>query len=278
MNNKSAALFRASNVVILDYPLDAALFSALLICDKAVVVVDTNSRDHTLDLVRTLQKAWGPDRIVVVERQWEFDRMWQERVWDWGMEATDAEWLMFFDADEAIHESHARAIKALMTCSGTKMIRFPFVHLYATPEYRAAFTLTHNTRLGRRSAGFRMRNWCTDATPQRAACQMVYGPDERNAHLPQVPGLVTLDACPVMHYGWCRTARALAISQAKQGAWYADGAGLEDGHIPEITPHDFQLAHQIERGFVTRYDGPHPAAMRDWFAQHAWEWGELENG
>jgi len=272
--DKSAALFRASNVVILDYPLDAALSSALSICDEVVVVVDINSCDHTLDLVHTLQRAFGPERIIVVEREWKFDRAWQERCWDWGAEATDAEWLMFHDADEAIHEDNALELRALMDCSDVEMIRFPFVHLYATPRYRAAFTLTHNTRLGRRSIGFRMRNWCSDATPQRAACQMVYG-GERNAHIPAA-GIITV-GFPMMHYGWCRSARALAISQAKQGAWYADGGGLEDGHIPEVVPYDFRLTHQMEKGFVSRYDGCHPAAMHDWFAWHAGEWEELEN-
>lgn len=274
--DKSAALFRASNVVILDYPLDAALTSALSVCDEAVVVVDTNSRDHTVDLVYTLQKPLGPERFTVVEKEWEFDRAWQERVWDWGMEATDAEWLMFHDADEAIHEDSAAEIKQAMARSDVSLIRLPFIHLYATPSYRAAFTLTHNTRLGRRSAGYRMRNWCSDATPQRAACQMVYGPEERNAHLPTSPGLVTLDNCPMLHYGWCRSARALAISQAKQGAWYADGGGLKDGRIPEIAPHDFRLARQIETGFVTRYDGPHPAAMAEWGWQHLAEWEAID--
>lgn len=273
--SKSAALFRASNVIALDYPLDGALVSALSVCDEAIVIVDKNSRDNTLGCVYDLQKKHGADRVAVLEKEWEFDRSWQERVWAWAAAATTAEWLMFHDADEAIHESDAAEIRTLMSCNAVHMIRFPFIHLFATPAYRAHFELTHNTRLGRRSIGYRMRNWCTDEQPQRAACQMVYGDDEYNAHLPNIPGLVTIDA-PMMHYGWCRAARALAISQKKQHAWYADGAGLQDGRIPDIPAYDFNLKHQLEAGFVTRYDGLHPAGMREWFAEHNQEWSTID--
>jgi hypothetical protein len=196
--------------------------------------------------------------------------MWQERVWDWGSEATDAEWLMF-------HPRHSAIIRTAMANPDVKLIRFPFVHLYATPRYKAHFDLTYNTRLGRRSAGYRMRNWCRDDAPKRAVCQMVYGPDERNAHLPDATGLLTLTCVPVLHYGWCRSARALAISQRKHHAWYANGGGLEDGRIPNVAPYDFQLAERIGEGRVTPYTGERPPQMGEWFESHKREWEELEN-
>ena len=272
--DKSAALFRASNIVTLDYPLDAALISALAICDEAVVVVDVNSRDDTRDVVYELWKRLG--RIKIVEREWKFDRMWQEKVWNWGSEATDAEWLMFHDADEAIHEDHVPEIKGAMDNPDVKLIRFPFIHLYATSAYKIKFQLTHNTRLGRRSVSYRMRNWCRDDHPKRAVCQMVYGQEEYNAHLSDSPILVTLENVPVMHYGWCRSALALAISQRKHLAWYADGGGLGDGRIPDIAPWGYELAEKIEGGSVTPYDGPHPAGMQAWFEKHVDEWEALE--
>ncbi len=194
------------------------------------------------------------------------------------METTDAEWLMFHDADEAIHEENVPEIKAAMANPDVKLIRFPFIHLYATPSYQAKFQLTHNTRLGRRSAGYRMRNWCREGHTKRAVCQMVFGENEYNAHLLKSPILVTLDNVPMMHYGWCRSAQALAISQRKHAAWYADGAGLEDGRIPDIAPRDFKLAQKIEGGSVTAYDGSHPAGMQGWFEKHVDEWEELERG
>jgi len=268
----SAALFRAHNVQILDYPIEGAIEAALSICDEAIVVTQ-RSVDGTLDVLSDLQHKWRV-RLKVVMHSWCYDRSWQEEVWDIASRATDAEWLMFHDADEAVLDP--KPVRELMEDDEVKLIRFPFVHLYATANYEASFPLTHNTRLGRRSAGYRMRNWCSDEHPSRPACQMVFGPKELNAHMPRKDiGMVTVET-PILHYGWCRDARALAISQDKQRAWYADGAGLEGGQIPDVEPRRFQLREMLASGRAKRYDGPHPEAMFDWFARHTGQWDELE--
>jgi len=274
----SCALFRASNLVALDYPFDAALASALQICDRAAVVLGS-SRDGSRDWVYALQREHGADRVLIREETWRFDRTWQERCWDWAAGMTAAEWLLHIDADEVFHEDDVPAIRELMENPEIKLIRFPFIHLYATPRfhYVAPGFLRWNTRLGRRSAGFRMRNWCSDVTPNHAVCQMVYGPDEHNAHVPaDGVGMATVGA-PVYHYGWARSAEALAISQAKHRAWYADGGDLADGRIPDVAPWDFRLAAKLASGEAERFDGDHPAVMAAWFEAHADEWTALED-
>jgi hypothetical protein len=80
---------------------------------------------------------------------------------------------------------------------------------------------------------------------------------------------------PILHYGWCRDARALATSQSKLKAWYADGGGLEDGRIPQVEPYNFRLKEQIEQGRAKRYEGGHPGYMGDWFDKHAEQWCEV---
>ena len=268
----SAALFRAHNVEILDYPLDGAIASALSVCDEAIVVTQAN-QDRTMNVLRDLRRRWS-GRLKVITHSWQYDRQWQEEVWSVGMANTDAEWLMYHDADEAVLDPEP--IKALMDDDSVNLIRFPFVHLYATASYEISFTLTHNTRLGRRSAGYRMRNWCDDEHPNRAVCQMVFGAEEKNAHIPRPDvGLVTTDV-PILHYGWCRDARALAISQDKLRAWYANGSGLEDGRIPDVEPRRFQLREMLEKGRAKPYEGGHPGYMSDWFGEHAQQWHEIE--
>lgn len=267
----SAALFRASNLSILDYPFAAALASALNICDEAVVVVG-QSEDETLRWVRSLARDYG-GRVTVEQTTFTFDRGWQERWWEQASAATDAEWLMFIDADEVIHPQHAGTVRQLMQQESINLIRFPFVHLYATPSYQIHVALTHNTRLGRRSAGYRMRNWCHDG--RRSACMMVVGDGEHSAHGHQGNDIVTVDF-PILHYGWCRDARALAISQRKHKAWYADGDGLADGRIPDVEPYTFWLPDRLEAGGVTPWAGDHPDIMHPWFEMHEHDWQELE--
>lgn len=269
----SAALFRASNLRTMDYPFDAALASALAVCDEAVVVLG-QSADDTRDWVYSLRPEYG-QRLIIREQPWRWDRMWQERCWDWGAEMTDAEWLMYADADEVIEQGTEEAIRALMADPAIWLIRFPFVHLYGTPRYHAQFPLTHNTRLGRRSAGYRMRNWNDDAHPNHPVCQMVFGPEERVAHSHQGPEIVESPG-KMLHYGWCRSARAMSISQAKHHAWYANGAGLEDGHIPEVEAWDYRLQAMLAAGRAFPYAGEQPAVLQGWFDAHAEEWERIE--
>jgi hypothetical protein len=220
----------------------------------------------------------GAHRVKVIEDTFTYDRGWQERWWDLASSATDAEWLMYIDADEAIHEDDAPRLRELMKQPEIGLIRFPFIHFYATKDYRIHMPLTHNTRLGRRSAGYRMRNWCSDERPKSSACAMVLQTPngERSAHTWPGKELVNVDAT-FYHYGWCRDARALSISQAKHKAWYADGAGLEDGNLPEVTPYDFRLADRLVDGRVECWEPRHhPGAMDGWFIDHQEAWAELE--
>jgi len=272
----SAALFRASNLRILDYPFAAALASALAICDEAVVVVG-QSQDDTALIVQGLQNDYGCDRVKIVNTVFTFDLGWQERWWNTAVAQTDAEWLLWLDADEVIDPQAAPALKKLMRDPEIKLIRFPFVHLYATADYHIDFPLTHNTRLGRRSIGYRMVNLRNEANPNGAACAAVYGRNgtQRSAHSPHWPDVMTVDI-PILHYGWCRDAHALAMSQTKQAAWYANGNGLQDGRIPDVQPHDYQLADMLESGRAHYFDGEHPDIVRPWLDEHTAVWHEME--
>lgn len=276
---ESAALFRASNLVKLDYPFAAALASALRVCDEAVVVVG-QSEDNTLQLVRE-QAARYPRRVKVQTETFVFDRMWQEKWWNLAASLTDADWLMYHDADEAIHPRFAAELRATMRLPHVRLIRLPYVHFYGTRNWRVQERrgfYEHNTRLGRRSAGYRMVNLRHDDNPGAAACAMMVeeGGKTLDAHSPYRAGLVTLEHSPMLHYGWCRTARALAISQAKHHAWYADGAGLEDGRIPDVQPYDFQMGERVRSGFLARYNGDHPPEMTAWFQRHFYAWEALD--
>ncbi len=274
----SAAFFRASNLILMDYPFEVAIASALRICDEACIVIGP-SKDDTRAALYALQDRYGRDRLKLRCETWRFDRGWQEQVWNWCREMTTADWHMYHDADEAIHESHAPALRSLLTDPHNQVLIFPYIHLFGTPTYRMAGKgfYDHNARLGRSSAGYRMRNWCSDAHPKWAACQMIIrrGDTEVDAHNIYDGGAVWVDT-PILHYGWCRTPQALAISQAKHRAWYADGAGLQDGRVPTVQPYAYKLAERLRGGVIARYAGPHPAGLKEWFVAHAAGWAALE--
>lgn len=278
-SNKSAAIFRAANVIVLDYCLPAALASALRICDEAVIVVDSSSEDNTLDLVHMLRHEHGSDRVILLERTWRWDRMWQEKVWNWAMAVTDTEWLMYADADEAISAKDAQELRDLMARPEVKLIAPRYRHYYGTPNWYVVNKrdfCPRYTRFGRRSHGYRVRNWRTSDNSGHAVCEVVYGSEEKNAGLYlEAEGIVRPEAT-THHYGWTRNADAMGIKQRKIDAWYKDGDGLEDGHLPDAKPAGFAWAKMFAQDQLRCYEGDHPDVMTDWFASHKDEWAQRE--
>jgi len=273
----SAAFFRAANILTLDYPYAAAIASALSICDEACIVIG-QSQDETRDAVYALRDEYGADRVHIREETIHYDRGWQERWWQWCTEMTTADWQLWLDLDEMIAPEAGPWLRDVMDDSALFLVRFPFLHFYATANYTGAFRLTRNTRLGRASAGWRMVNMCDDLHPTWSACAMRIGNLETNgvdAHGYRERGIVN-SQWPILHYGWCRTPQALGISQAKHYAWYADGDGLQDGHVPQVTPYDFRLEQQLANGWAVPHEDEHPAGMAEWMAAHAAGWAELE--
>lgn len=275
MNNRSCALFRAANLRIMDYPFDAALASALSVCDEAIVVVGP-SEDDTAAWVCRLADEY-PGRVRVAHMNFVYDRGWQERWWKHAASLTGADWLAYWDADECVHEGIVPYLRHSLANPKAVVIRFDFCHLYATARFEKVKNIARrNARIGRRSRGWRMENWCSDEHPHWPACQMVIH-DGLEAHSQyKGPGIVEAPG-PWFHYGHCRDPRALAISNRKHKAWYANGDGLEDGDIPDVAPWDFQLACNLEEGIVAPFEGSHPAVMSEWIAAHTAQWAALES-
>lgn len=266
MADKSAALFRASNIHILDYPFEAAIESACCLFDEVVIVADGRSIDDTWYSLSSL--AVRNSQIILTTMRFFWDREWQQRWWERAASHTDAEWLAWLDLDEVIDVKHWDAVQAAMSDETTHLINFPFVHYYGTSQYEIKLPLTHNTRIGRRSKGYKMINRCTDRRPHDACCFAAYGSSEQNAHTMQGEHIRRLSA-PILHYGWCRDEAALAISQMKQKAWYADGGALIDGKLPpDVDEHDFRMTERLaDRALVKRVDS-HPDVMESWLDEH----------
>ena len=274
-NNRSAVLYRASNILAMDYPFRGAIESALCFADEAIVVCDTRSTDGTLAAIAGLA-AENRGRVIPVYFDFTFDRLWQEKAWTAAAAETTADWHIWLDLDELIHEDHHAELCSIMADEDAHLINLPFVHLCGTPRWRKKSPkVRQNTRFGRRSQGYKMVNRCTDKHPEHT-CVFV----EYNGKLPRF--LVSRDdtklpQVPIMHYGWARSAQALAISGAKHHDWYADGEKYSDGRIPDVPPHDFGMGRKVTAGGIVAYDGPHPAHIQPWLESHKTEWQTLDN-
>ncbi len=261
----ATAFFRAFDINVLDYPWEAALNSALDWCDEIIVVAGTNSTDDTIPALCDFQAGIG-DEVTIATTHIDFsDRMWQENWWKLCSQLVDpsSDWHVWLDLDELV----AQPIEAreALNRQDIDLIRFPFHHLFgSTSEENIRFPLTHNTRAGRTRIGYRMVN-----RKDGAACAAIYGPDETNAHHNDNPNMVTLET-PILHYGWCRNAEALAESQRRHHVWY----GKEVSKFWNRR-FNFDLAGRRLRGDLIPYVGGHPHHLNRWQEAHKTEWKAL---
>ncbi len=259
----------------MDYPFREAIESALCFADEAIIVCDTRSTDGTPGAVADLA-AENPGRVIPVYFDFTFDRLWQEKAWVAAAAETTADWHIWLDLDELIHEDHHAELRAIMADPDAHLVNLPFVHLYGTPKWRKSLkNIWCNTRFGRQSQGYQMVNMCSDKHPEHTCVFVEY--NGSNAHFVENEHMRRLPHAPIIHYGWARTAKSLAIGRAKHLDWYADGEKYADGRIPDVGDYDFDMEAKVAAGEIIAYDGPHPAHAQPWLELHEAEWQELDN-
>ncbi len=276
-----AALYRAFNVELLDYPLEASIRQSLIFADEICVVVG-QSKDRTLGIVTDLQSEYGPDRVKIQETEITLDRMWQVKCADIGIGMTDCDWIMFMDADEAFHEDDAGKIKEASTRGSINFVRFPYRHFYGTPGWvvppRNGNFYTHHTKMGRKNRNFRLQNFRHDHNIA-PTCDMVADVNGRETKMHIYHGSDILDLkVPVYHYGHCRLPGPQAIRRVIGDGWYTNDPRYLKNHVPEVEgDFDYQLKKNLPG--LDRFTDPHPMDIQTYWMldePHQSFWGELE--
>jgi hypothetical protein len=102
------------NAVKLKYPLEASIASYYPICDDVVLAYDPDSEDETEEFVRSLALKFP--KIRLVPSRWDLSNhdggteiTIQSNV---AVDACTSDWILYVQADEAIHEGDHEAIKA----------------------------------------------------------------------------------------------------------------------------------------------------------------------
>ncbi|MFN8322475.1 MAG: hypothetical protein U0T74_07435 [Chitinophagales bacterium] len=127
---------------ICDYPICEAIQSILPLCDEVIVAVG-KSRDNTLQLVRNI----ASDKVRIIETVWdenlreggrvlalETDKAFKEI-------SKDADWCVYIQADEIVHENSLNAIiESMLKWKDDKRVEgllFEFIHFYGSYSYIA---------------------------------------------------------------------------------------------------------------------------------------------
>lgn len=244
------------NALTYDYPVLESLHSLLPLCDEVIVAVG-NSGDDTLALIRGI----GSPKIRVLETTW--DDTLREGGQVLAVETNkalaavpaDADWAIYLQADEVLHEADYAALRAGMErwkdAANVDGLLLHYRHFYGSYDYvgDAARWYRREIRVVRPGRGVYSYR---DAQGFRK---------NNNEKL-----RVKLLDVTVHHYGWVKAPEAMQRKQETFGKlWHSDEWMAE--HIAPAAAFDYSQIDSLQR-----FTGTHPAVMQARIRQQNWQY------
>jgi len=243
------------NAVRYDYPIVETIRSMLPLCDQVIVSIG-NSDDGTVELIRSIESpklfihhsTWDDSlreggRVLAVETDKAFDLV-----------PPDADWCLYLQADEVIHEKYYGSIQAAMEkCVNHPEVEgllFKYVHFYASYDYvgDSRKWYGHEIRIIRNDHSIRSYR---DAQGFRKEGRKLY--------------VKPIDAC-IYHYGWVR--HPLAQVQKLNNFVKLWGASEQNpATIPKTAESLFDYS-TIDS--LAHFTGTHPEVMQERIRKKNW--------
>ncbi|MBD2768411.1 glycosyltransferase family 2 protein [Hymenobacter sp. BT664] len=242
------------NAVKYDYPVLESIHSLLPLCDEIVVAVG-QSDDDTLGLIRSI----GSPKIRIVETVWDDRLRTGGRVLavetDKALAAVpaDADWAIYLQADEVLHEADYPAIRAGMErWAGDPKVEgllLSYRHFYGSYDYVGDSYRWYRREIRIVRPGIGVQSY-------------------RDAQGFRVDGTrklrVKLLAATVHHYGWVKTPAAMQRKQESFGKlWHSDEWMTQN--IAQAEEFDYSQIDSLQR-----FTGTHPAVMTTRIRERNW--------
>src|SRR5881296_1637836 len=184
------------NAITLDFPIVPAIRSVLEVCDEVVVNVG-RSDDGTRDVVAAI----ADPRVRILDSEWDFTKKNEMLSIETlkALHACRGTWGIYIQADEVLHETGARILKAKIAewdrDERVEGLLVDYRHFYA------GFDLVATSRrwYRREVRGIRLQK---DIRPYQGAQGFRVGPDYRKIRARPTDAVM-------FHYGWARPARAI---------------------------------------------------------------------
>ena len=250
------ATFITHQCVVLDYCLEATLRSMLDLCDE-IYVNDGKSTDGTLDVLYSIQREVGSDRLKVFERDWVHDRSVWTKEKNFLIDQVPANnYVLCIDADEVIHENDIPKIRSLVNSGTALSIAFPVIHFYGRPTHyiEGPSWYTRHTRLWAKSTGIRLYHI------ERGCADDVLWPNRMPAHLWRF----TLSEAFLYHYGNCRDPRAIGMKVKKADDLYQYSTDYIDGKLAK----ERSFSYAFDKVDPKEFKGSHPKYIKEWYDSH----------
>jgi glycosyltransferase involved in cell wall biosynthesis len=244
------------NAIKFDYPAVESINSLLPLCDEVVVAVG-NSEDETLALVQGI----GSPKIRIIETIWDDTLREGGRVLavetDKALAAvpSDADWAIYLQADEVLHEADYPAIRAGMerwkndkTVDG---LLLNYRHFYGSYDYVGDSYRWYRREIRIVRPGIGVYSY-RDAQGFRK-------PDNQKLRVK------LLDAT-VHHYGWVKAPAAMQRKQETfNKLWHSDDWVAQN--VVPAAEFDYSQVDSLQR-----FTGTHPAVLTARIRQQNWQY------
>lgn len=233
------------NAVRYDYPVVESIRSVLPVCDEVVVAVG-RSEDDTLALVRSIHDP----RIRVVETVWDDNLREGGRVLavetDKALDAIapDADWAVYIQADEVLHESGHEALRTAMERwkneARVEGLLLNYVHFYGSYDLvgDSRRWYRNEVRVVRPRIG--VRSW----------------KDAQGFRINGRPLNVKGSGATMHHYGWVKSPAAQQAKQQHFNKLWHDDAWVKK-NVGTAAEYDYSVIDSL-----AAFTGTHPAPMQ----------------
>jgi hypothetical protein len=236
------------NAILMGYPVLESIRSILPLVDEFVVGVgqsDDGTRELILGLsdpkLRVFDAFWDPTRTVE-------GRVLSEKTNE-ALDRCRNDWCFYLQADEVVHEADLPIIERALTRHDddprVQGLLFEYVHFYGSYDTVATSRkwYRNEVRVVRRSSGIRSHG---DAQGFRVG-------GEKPVVAPSV--------ARIFHYGWVKPPALMGRKNRLLSRWW-------HGTARDRQYEDFRF----ERLYgLRRFEGSHPAVMRELVAAQTWE-------
>jgi hypothetical protein len=233
------------NAIQYDYPIVEAVRSILPLCDYVVIAVG-QSDDETLKLVqnidnskiRIIKTVWDDTiknngAVLAIETNKAFDAI-----------GDDADWCIYIQGDECLHESFLPTVKTAMerwqNDAHTEGLLFNYKHFYGSYDYIATSRSWYRNEIRIIKNNKKIRSY-RDAQGFRLNGKKLN---------------VRAIEADIYHYGWVKHPQAQQRKQLSMNRfWFSDEEIRE--RIPDVVEFDYT---QIDD--LARFDGTHPSVIQ----------------
>lgn len=242
------------NAIANDYPIVEAISSVLPLCDEFVVAVG-KSEDDTLQLIRNINSP----KIRIIETVWNLNLKEGGRVFAeetnkaYDAISDDADWVIYIQGDECIHEKYLPVIKQEMENTlrnaNVEGLLLKYKHFYGSYDFIAESRRWYRReiRVMKKLQGIRSYK---DAQGFRI--------NDRKLN-------VKLIDAYIYHYGWVKPPKGISIKMNNFNKFYHDDAWVEQ-FSPVSDTFDYGNADQIVHFTETA-----PAVMQQRIDQVNWK-------